>query len=387
MKESEGVREIVVIGGGPAGSMAALCLARAGRDVVLLEREKGPHHKVCGEFLSGEAVAYLREAGVDAVALGAAAIGSVRLDVGGRSASTDLPFRALSFSRFVMDEALMQRAAAEGCEVRRGVPVDRVVHSGKSWRIGLRSGEPMAAESVFVACGKHDLHGLPRGAGKQADLVGFKMHWRLKRQQAESLRGVMQLYLFGGGYGGISLVENDAANLCLVVRRSLLRKLGGWSGLLPAIVSENARLHELLEGAEALWPNPLAIAPIPYGYLGRDETADALWCIGDQAAVIPSFTGDGMSIAFHSGVLGAQMYLGGSSAHQFHAKVRSQLRGGMGIATAISRMLVTQTGQALAAAGLMLMPQVMRGVATATRIPERALAQIKFRSGSSELAR
>ena len=68
-----------------AGSMAALRLARAGRQVMLVEREVAAHAKVCGEFLSPEAVAYLRQAGVDPLALGAASIGRLRVLKGRRA--------------------------------------------------------------------------------------------------------------------------------------------------------------------------------------------------------------------------------------------------------------------------------------------------------------
>ncbi len=69
----------LVIGGGLAGSMVAMRLAAAGREVTLLERERTAHHKVCGEFLSREAVQYLEQAGVDPLDLGAKAIRTVRL--------------------------------------------------------------------------------------------------------------------------------------------------------------------------------------------------------------------------------------------------------------------------------------------------------------------
>ena len=377
-------REVVVIGGGPAGSMAALWLARAGRDVVLVEREKMAHHKVCGEFLSREGVEYLAKAGVDTNALGAKAIEAVRLDIGERGAMAELPFAAQSLSRMVMDEALLQRAEAAGCELRRGAAVERVVPGRKGWSVSLRSGENIGAQSAFLACGKHDLQGLPRGAGKQPDLVGFKMHWRLGAMQTETLRGVMQLYLFEEGYGGISLVEEEAANLCMVVRRRRLQKLGGWEKLLAAILSENMRLRKLLEGARTLWPKPLAIAPIPYGYLGRENLPNGLWRIGDQAAVIPSFTGDGMSIALHSGALAAEMYLSGATSQHFHAELRRQLCRGMRVATAISQILISRPGQALASAGVELMPQAMRTIAALTRIPEQALASLRFRSEALE---
>ncbi|MGH9563762.1 MAG: NAD(P)/FAD-dependent oxidoreductase, partial [Terracidiphilus sp.] len=107
--------ENLIIGGGPAGSMLALRLAAAGRRVMLIEREAAAHDKVCGEFLSREAVHYLRQAGLDPLALGAQVIRTVRLSSGNRVVSSPLPFEALSLSRRTLDEALLTRAA-QGCK-------------------------------------------------------------------------------------------------------------------------------------------------------------------------------------------------------------------------------------------------------------------------------
>src|SRR5579872_6521351 len=114
MNHAGRVRENVVIGGGLAGAMAALHLAAAGRDVVLLEKERGPHHKVCGEFLSPEAVKYLQQAGIDPMALGAQPIEKLRLSAKRRVIEMRLPFRALSLSRRVLDAALLKRAEEAG---------------------------------------------------------------------------------------------------------------------------------------------------------------------------------------------------------------------------------------------------------------------------------
>src|ERR1700759_4007245 len=108
----------LVIGGGLAGSIAALRLAAAGRDVMLVEKERTAHHKVCGEFLSPEAVKYLRDAGVDPVSLGAVPIEHLRLSVASSVIETPLPFRALSLSRCVLDAALLAQTAQQGCIVR-----------------------------------------------------------------------------------------------------------------------------------------------------------------------------------------------------------------------------------------------------------------------------
>jgi menaquinone-9 beta-reductase len=365
------MREHLVIGGGLAGAMAALRLADAGRDVGLLERERTAHHKVCGEFLSPEAIAYLREAGVDPVRLGAVEIGRLRVSARRRVIETDLPFRALSLSRRVLDEVLLARAAEAGCEVRRGETVQRLSHQDGQWTTDLADGGTQRARHVFLATGKHDLRGWHRPEGRHGDLVGFKMHWRLSAGQTTALRGFMDLYLFNGGYGGLSLVEQDTANLCLVVRRARLRQVGDWQGLMAALCEENEFVAERLSGAKAVWERPLAISSIPYGYVAEGDCG--AWRVGDQAAVIPSFTGDGMAIALHSGALAAEMCMEGKTPAEYHGAMKRQLRSGMGIATLLSRAMVSRVGRTLAPAVISLLPRPIDWIALATRIPVEAL--------------
>jgi flavin-dependent dehydrogenase len=361
----------LVIGGGPAGAMVALRLAAAGRQVTLLEKEPGLHHKVCGEFLSPEAIAYLQEAGVDLQQLGAAVIRNLRLSAGGRVLEASLPFQALSLSRCVLDAELQTRAEATGCQVLRGIAVESLTSDGGAWVATVSKGEPIRAKAVFLATGKHDLRGFRRDPAQQGDLVGFKLLWQLPPAQMQALDGTMDLYLFSGGYGGLSPIENGIANLCLVVRRSTLRRLGGWPQLLAGIRGENRHLNWLLTGGSTLWARPLAISPIPYGYLAGQERG--LWRVGDQAAVIPSFTGDGISIALHSAALAAEMYLAGKSAAEYLSVLRAQLRRSMALATWLSRAAVTPVGRRLALSALFLLPHAMQWIATATRIPQASL--------------
>jgi flavin-dependent dehydrogenase len=361
----------LVIGGGPAGAMVALRLAAAGRDVVLLEKEPGLHHKVCGEFLSREAVDYLRQAGINALDLGAKVIRNLRLSAGNHLIASPLPFQALSLSRRVLDAALLERAEESGCQILRGTAVETLVPDGNQWIASLSSGDSLRASTVFLATGKHDLRGFPRAPAKQSDLVGFKMLWQLAPAQLRSLRNCMELYLFSGGYGGLSLIEGDIANLCLVVRRATLRSSGGWPQLLASIQRGNPHVRQILESTAALWDRPLAISSIPYGYLVRES--DGVWCVGDQAAVIPSFTGDGISIALHSAALAAQMFLAGGKPADYNRTLRAQLTRPMTLATSLSRAAVTAAGRAAALAALSLAPNAMRWVAASTRIPQSSL--------------
>ena len=71
--------DILILGGGLAGAAAATMLARAGRQVILIEREPTPRHKVCGEFLSTEALGLLEQCGLHLAAHGAVPIHKVRL--------------------------------------------------------------------------------------------------------------------------------------------------------------------------------------------------------------------------------------------------------------------------------------------------------------------
>lgn len=361
----------LVIGGGPAGSMVGLRLAAAGRQVTLVEKEHAAHHKVCGEFLSHEAVEYLLKAGVSARDLGGASIRNVRLSAGRTVAAVQLPFQALSLSRRVLDEALLRRAVDKGCEVIRGTSVVCLKAGDGTWTATLDDGRSLRAQTVFLATGKHDLHGWNRGKGVHSDLIGFKLHWRLATARTEELREWMDLFLFRGGYGGLSLVETDIANLCLVVRRQQLRRIGPWQNLLAAAMRENRRLQHLLEGAQPLWDRPLAVSPIPYGYFA--VSSRGLWRVGDQAAVVPSFTGDGMSIAMHSAHLAAQMFLAGRSTEAYSRVLRAQLGHRISLATWISRAIVTDAGRSAGILGASLFPGTIRWIAASTRVPATAL--------------
>lgn len=361
----------VVIGGGPAGSMLAVRLAAAGREVALFEKQSGPHDKICGEFLSAEALGYLTSVGIDPQLLGAHPICSVQLHSGTKSVHTPLEFNALSLSRRLLDEALLESAKSAGCDIHRGAFVERLYSKTDAFSIQLRSGATMNANHVFLATGKHDLAGLPRTRGTHSDLIGFKMHWRLAPHSIDAVRHTMELFLFYDGYGGLALIENDIANLCFAVRQRRMRATGGWPELLCAIRNEVPAIDRILHGANPCWPKPLAISPIPYGYIAK--VSHGIWRLGDQAAVIPSFTGDGMSIALHSANLAADMYLAGRAPDEYLARLRADLHSGIRFATMLSHAMVTTTGRISAPIALSLVPGAISWIAERTRIPNRAL--------------
>jgi flavin-dependent dehydrogenase len=366
---------VLVVGGGPSGAALAVLLARAGKAVTLVERETGPHDKVCGEFISGEAAAYLKRLGLDLSALGAVPIRCVRLAARGPAAEATLPFPAFSLSRRRLDQALLGLAEAAGVEVRRGRKVKGLERAEGGWRAIVDGGPDLRASTAVLATGKHDLKGMKRPGGLHGDLVGFKLHLRLDPAQAAALEATVELHLFPGGYAGLEPIEEGLANLCLVVSRRELDGGAAWTVLLRELLADCPLLAERLAGSEALWPKPLAISAIPYGYVARSD--DGLWRLGDQAAVIPSFAGDGLGIALHSAHAAAAAYLAGESAAAFQRRLASDLGARVKGAALLSRLLVQPWAQGAAVAAARLRPQLLPAAAAMTRIPEGALARLR----------
>jgi flavin-dependent dehydrogenase len=364
--------DALIVGGGLAGGALAAQLAEAGRSVVLLERESGPHDKVCGEFLSREAALYLRNLGLDLPAMGAQRIDKVRLEAAGRVSVADLPFPALSLSRRILDAALLDRAAVAGAEIRMGARATSLERDAGIWCARLRDGGTVDGSNAFLATGKHDLKGWDRPEGPQGDLIGFKLHWRLTAAQTQALGGYVELNLFPGGYAGLQPIEDGKANLCLLVRKSRFAALSqGWDALLAAVRADCPLLNERLGGATPLWDRPLAIYAIPYGHIARMK--DDLWRLGDQAAVIPSFAGDGMSIALHSAGLAARMFLGGESPDAYRQSMSREIGFPVRLATILSRMAMGALGRTVIGWGAAAVPGLMAQIAAATRVPAAAL--------------
>ena len=364
--------EVLILGGGVAGCAAAIALARAGHDVKLIEREPTPRHKVCGEFLSGEALEDLYLLGIDVAMLGAVPIDKVRLAAAHRAAEAPLPFPAASLTRKALDTELIATAIAAGVHVKRGRSVQSLARMpGNLWQATLDDGTTREAPTAFLATGKHDVRGHTRPDDPER-WVAFKMYFRLAPAQAAELARASELMLYPGGYGGIQPVEDGIANLCCVVQKRYLAPLDHrWEKFLAKIQRDCPHLAMRLAGAEPLLDKPIAITHIPYGFVRR-TTEEGLYCIGDQAAVIPSFTGDGISIALHTARCGVNAYLATETAPVFQAKLRSSLMAQMRLAEFVADGLNNSLARAVLPFCLRVWPGVMRVTARLTRVAQHA---------------
>ncbi|MCH7590125.1 NAD(P)/FAD-dependent oxidoreductase [PVC group bacterium] len=295
--------DCLIIGGGLSGAMAGYHLATHGYDVALLEKSIGPHHKVCGEFLSPEAIPYLEEMNVSLdrtqfPSIHTFVIHSSRLTFEGK---LDRP--GLGISRFKLDETLLKNAKAAGVKVFRGVFVMKLYQQTHNNIEITTNKATFFTKTLFIATGKHDLDKKQIRKGKDCNFIGLKMHLKLNNESMLKLRERIRLYIFNEGYAGILPIEGSLANLCFIIKKQMFRsKEHDIKNILEYICHKNKELKKILRNAAQL-SETYAIAPIPYGYMQKTPHAPApnIYTIGDQYAVTPSLTGDGMAIALATG--------------------------------------------------------------------------------------
>jgi len=362
--------DFLIAGGGPAGATAAALLASHGERVTLVERSAIPEQKVCGEFLSHETLAYMKGLGLNAWRLGATPIRKLRLAGNHLIAETSLPFEAASLSRKTMDAALLRHALECGAHVIQGRQVERLDRDADGWRMHLSDGEQLRGSQAMLATGKHDLRGHARGEGMQPGLVAFKMHLKLSGEQTRQLNEAVEVVLFPGGYLGMQPTEDGNANLCLLIRGNTLRRIGGsWPAVLEHLKASSRFLRERLWAAQECFSRPFALSHIPYGYI-RPETPEGLWALGDQATVIPSFSGDGMAIALHSAHCAVACYASHHDAAEYNRQMRRCHQSQVVWSTRLSRMMVEAPQLASL---LRYCPSLLQRLATSTRIAEDRL--------------
>lgn len=360
--------DVLIIGGGVAGSTAAIQLARAGKCVVLVEKEAAPRDKVCGEFLSQEAIQYLFKLGIDLGSIGAVPIRRIRLASDELKSEAALPFSACSLSRKVLDESLIELAAKAGAKIIRGSRVhvlDALANGHFSAR--LSNGLVLESQQAILATGKHNLRGWERAKGKQNDLLGFKMHWRLSQNSLSRLDDGVDLIIFPSGYCGLQQIEDGWANLGLLIKRSVFaEQYRHWDHLISHLCSASNYLSTYLADAQPRWKSPLAVSDIPYGYICGE--AERIWRVGDQAAVIPSFSGSGISIALHTALLAASAIVDERSPLEYYRRLRSDLLKKVSFATLLSRAMVGSVSNRAITSAAHWVPRSLQEVARATRI-------------------
>lgn len=349
----------VVLGAGPAGCAAAIVLARGGAEPLMIDRDAEVGDALCGGFMSWRTAETTRSLGIDLAALGAQRVTALRLFAGDKFTQNALPEPAYGLSRRAFDTALRRTAVAAGATLA----IDTI----RSLAPGCASGEARdyRSDSLFLASGKHDLRGATRPRGARDPALGLRLRIAPDPRLTALIGESIELHLFAGGYAGIVLQEDGSANVCLALRKSLLRRAGNDPRqLLDMLAGQSEAFSARLSFAPAS-PRVDTIAAVPYGWIVQ-ETTPGLFRLGDQAAVIPSLAGEGMSIAIASGIAAAQAWRqgGGDAAPAYQQAFARRARRPVRVAEAIWHM-----GEN--AIGGRALTQVARGIAPAARLAMR----------------
>ena len=321
----------LIVGGGPAGAAAAIGLARAGQNALILERQRVTGDALCGGFLSWRTLDTLARLGIAADTLNPRPTTRVRLFAGPHRAEAPLPQPARGVSRHRLDTLMLAAAERAGAEVERGVTV-RAIDDGA---VRLADGATLAATALLLATGKHDLRGRarPEAARGRDPSIGLRVRLGPSPTLDRLVGDAIELHLFDRGYAGLVRQEDGSVNLCMAVHRSRLREAGDPDALLAALAAEAPALGQRLAWRQA---GPAdAVANVPYGWRARAGEA-GLFRLGDQAGVIPSLAGEGMGIAIASGWRAAT----------------ALARGGPGAAPAYQRALARDLARPLGIAGV-----------------------------------
>lgn len=359
--------ETAIVGGGPAGAATACGLAAAGREVLLIERTDAPHHKVCGEFLSIETQTQLQRLGVDPVALGAVPIDRVSIYSAARTVTSALPFRAMSLSRYRLDQAILERAGKCGAQVKRGVSIRAASPHKSGWTLRCGDGETIECRNFVLATGKWGLRGVEDE--RVSSQVGLKMHFKPVAAVRQALERRVELMLFDGSYVGLELIEEGTANLCLLLPRDVVARVGpSWPALHKHLATVLPGLAEQLSGAEPLFDKPYAVVCPARGYL-HAEPGPAVYRVGDRLAHIPPFTGDGLAIALASAALAVEHIQLGRSPAAYLAAARRLTGRAIRLAGLISGLAVNRNGRKVLLATATCMPDLIDTIVRQTRVP------------------
>ncbi|MCQ3932356.1 MAG: hypothetical protein DPW16_18050 [Chloroflexi bacterium] len=301
--------DVAIVGGGLAGSSAALVLAEAGYHVGLFEAKCYPHHKVCGEFLSPECIHLFNQLGITSriQALCPISIRTVQITApNGTTWTNQLPGEAWGLSRYTLDKLLVDHACQHGVAVYENSTITNVSGSlSKKFYLEIRSAShpsTFQARTVIAAHGKRS--NLDRALNrsfldKPQPFMGLKNHFH-----SPSLGDQVRLFVFPGGYCGMSEVEGGLANVCLLVRQEIFRQAGGTIELfMDWMCQQNPPLGRWLSQATPVHDRWLSISQVPF--IRKRLVENDILMAGDAAGLITPLAGDGMVMALHGGMLAA----------------------------------------------------------------------------------
>ena len=307
--------DALVVGAGPAGSVAARLLAQAGWHVALAEKAEFPRRKVCGEFITAATLPVLEACGVAEDFVAAAGPPVVRVGIYAGEALLMAPEERLwgrALGREQLDLLLRDAAIAAGARLFQPAEITSVRRKQSAGFACILDGKEIAARTVIVACGSWNAKGVfaVTSAPMPSDLFAFKAHFTAGRLPP----GLMALLAFPGGYGGLVHSDTGRISLSCCIRRDALAKVrahypGRAAGaVLAHITTATKGAHEALAGAK-LEGSFLSTGPIRPGL--RALYKDGVFFTGNIAGEAHPIIAEGISMAIQASALLAGLLIQG----------------------------------------------------------------------------
>ena len=306
--------EVIVVGGGPAGSVSAALLAERGFRVLLLDKARFPRHKACSEYVNPAGARLLGELGLerDLERLGAHRMEAMLIHApGGHRFLADFNAaapgrRAVGLSRYRLDALLLDRARAAGVEVREGAHVrDLLIADG--WVRGIQatfdgSREILHAPLTIGADGRFGV--VVRALGLDA-----APRWPRRTGLVAHYRGVTGLDRWGEmhvarqGYAGLAPLEDGLTNVAFIAgSETVANRPDALDAFFERGLAAIPEVAAKLAGAERVG----GIRGVgPMARRARRVAGDGYLLVGDAASFLDPFTGEGVYEAIRGAMLAA----------------------------------------------------------------------------------
>lgn len=301
--------DVIVIGAGPAGSVAARQTALLGRRVLLLDKKHFPRRKVCGACLNHSAVELLEQIGLgDAVrACGGPELTHFEVRAASRRMCLSLP-NGRAVSRMVLDQRLVEEAIRSGVTFRDGVTATVGASHSDGRNVEIRDSSPngsrcstettLSAKVVLVAdgLGHSSLGGLSEFTDRSVRKARVGAGCEVHEWPQDYVAGTIHMAVGRGGYVGLVCVENGKLNIAAAFDTWLLREAGGPARAAASVLADAGfPLISALSDAEWLGTPALTRTTWPI-------TSERLFVLGDAAGYVEPFTGEGIGWALSSAV-------------------------------------------------------------------------------------
>jgi flavin-dependent dehydrogenase len=299
--------QCAIIGGGLAGLALAIQQAKAGKKVILFEKESYPYHKVCGEYISMESWPFLNELGLDLKAMNLPVINKLNISSpSGNTIHHNLQLGGFGISRYTLDKLLADLAKSCGAIIMENTKVNTIQFANENFTIETEHGNYTAD----IACGSYGKRSnldikLQRNFLQQAkpanNYIGVKYHVK-----ANLPKNVIELHNFEDGYCGISAVDDDRYCLCYLTTAANLRNNNNSIEQMEQnVLMKNPHLKRYLTDAKRLYTVPLTISQI--SFTKKTIVDNHILMIGDTAGLITPLCGNGMSMALHASKIANQL--------------------------------------------------------------------------------